>query len=90
MNHSEDDRERLLDLWEDISEDRPAVTTLRDCAIQRLMQALGAYGNLVENQQQEWYQQHIPTAVRMLQDLVKETSLEELLAPYLRQALRQK
>jgi aminoglycoside/choline kinase family phosphotransferase len=90
MNHSDDDRERLLDLWEEISEDRPAVTTLRDCAIQRLMQALGAYGNLVENQQQDWYQQHIPTAAAMLHGLVKETALEALLVPYLRQAMRQK
>ena len=88
MNHSADEREQILDLWEQISEDRPATSTLRDCAIQRLMQALGAYGNLVENKGEEWYQQHIPTAAGMLQELIGGTALQEVLAPYLRQALK--
>jgi aminoglycoside/choline kinase family phosphotransferase len=88
MDHSAEDREKILDLWEQISEDRPAESTLRDCATQRLMQALGAYGNLVENKGDEWYQQHIPTAARLLQEVIAETPLQELLAPYLRQALK--
>jgi aminoglycoside/choline kinase family phosphotransferase len=88
MNHSAEERESILDLWEEISEDRPAVSTLRDCAIQRLMQALGAYGNLVENKGDEWYQEHIPTAAGLLQELVKGTALQEVLTPYLRQALK--
>jgi aminoglycoside/choline kinase family phosphotransferase len=88
MDHSAEDRENILDLWEQISEDRPAESTLRDCATQRLMQALGAYGNLVENKGDEWYQQHIPTAARLLQEVVAETPLQEVLAPYLRQALK--
>lgn len=88
MDHSEEDREAILDLWEQISEDRPAERTLRDCATQRLMQALGAYGNLVENKGEEWYQEHIPTAARLLQEVVRGTALEDLLAPYLKQAMR--
>jgi aminoglycoside/choline kinase family phosphotransferase len=52
------------------------------------MQALGAYGNLVENKGQEWYQQHIPTAARLLQEIVANSPLEDLLAPYLRQAIK--
>lgn len=88
MDHSAEDREKILDLWEQISEDRPAERTLRDCATQRLMQALGAYGNLVENQGQDWYQQHIPTAARLLQEVVADSPLEDLLAPYLRQAIK--
>jgi N-acetylmuramate 1-kinase len=88
MDHSAEDREKILELWEQISEDRPAERTLRDCATQRLMQALGAYGNLVENQHQEWYQQHIPTAARLLQEVIAGSPLQDLLAPYLRQAIK--
>lgn len=83
MNHSEEDRERLLDLWEDITEERPIPQLLRDCAIQRLMQALGAYGNLVENFQNDWYRPHIPTAVQLLKGVVAGSEFEEVLSPYL-------
>lgn len=88
MDHSADDREAILDLWEQISEDRPAERTLRDCATQRLMQALGAYGNLVENKGEDWYQPHIPTAARLLSEVVAGTPLQDLFDPYLRQAMR--
>lgn len=83
MNHSAEDRERLLDMWEDITEERPIPQLLRDCAIQRLMQALGAYGNIVENFKNEWYRPHIPTAVELLKDVVAGSEFEEVLAPYL-------
>ena len=60
---------------------------LRDCAIQRLMQALGAYAFILREQNDEWYAQHIPTAARLLQEQVAETPLAEPLAPILEQAL---
>jgi aminoglycoside/choline kinase family phosphotransferase len=88
MNHSAEERERILDIWEQISEDRPAETVLRDCATQRLMQALGAYGNLVENKGDDWYAPHIPVAAALLQELVANTALEDVLAPYLKQAMK--
>lgn len=88
MNHSAEERERILDIWEQISEDRPAETVLRDCATQRLMQALGAYGNLVENKGDDWYAPHIPVAAALLQELVADTALEDVLAPYLKQAMK--
>lgn len=83
MDHSADDRERLLALWEDITEERPIPQLLRDCAIQRLMQALGAYGNIVENFKNDWYRPHIPTAVSLLKGVVAGSEFEEILAPYL-------
>ena len=83
MDHSVEDRERLLDLWEEITEERPIPQLLRDCAIQRLMQALGAYGNIVENFHNEWYRPHIPTAVRLLKDVVADSEFEEVFAPFL-------
>ncbi|MFP6882436.1 MAG: phosphotransferase, partial [Roseibacillus sp.] len=50
LNHTEEEQEKLLDLWEGIGEERPVPDLLRDCAIQRLMQALGAYANILHNQ----------------------------------------
>ena len=88
MNHSAEEREQLLDMWEQITEDRPSESMLRDCATQRLMQALGAYGNLVENKGADWYAQHIPTAAKLLSEVVAGTPLQELLAPYLKQAIK--
>lgn len=88
MAHSADEREMILDLWEKIAEDRPAAAMLRDCATQRLMQALGAYGNLVENKAAEWYKPFIPVAAQLLQEVVANTELDDVLAPFLRQALR--
>jgi hypothetical protein len=52
------------------------------------MQALGAYGNLVENKGDEWYLPYIPVAARLLDEVVAGTPLQDLLAPYLRQAMR--
>jgi aminoglycoside/choline kinase family phosphotransferase len=88
MDHSAEEREMILDLWEKIAEDRPAAAMLRDCATQRLMQALGAYGKLVEKHHDEWYEPFIPVAARLLQEVVANTELEDLLLPYLRQAQR--
>ena len=77
------DRERLLDIWEDITEERPVDALLRDCAVQRLMQALGAYGNIVHNFDNEWYLQHIPTAAKLLLEVIDDTPFEDSLAPVL-------
>jgi len=77
MNHSPQEREQLLDLWEDISEERPIDSILKQCATQRLMQALGAYGNLVTNKGQSWYAQHIPTAITLLKEVIEDTPYQE-------------
>lgn len=83
MNHSAEEREKLLDLWEDISEERPVEDIYTKCAVQRLMQALGAYGNLVSNKNDEWYEQHIPTAAKLLRELVTGTDLADAILPVL-------
>jgi N-acetylmuramate 1-kinase len=83
MNHSAEEREKLLNLWEDISEERPLNDIFKMCAIQRLMQALGAYGNLVANKNEEWFEQHIPIAANLLRGLVTETDYEEAILPVL-------
>ena len=90
MDHPAEERERLMDLWEDVSEDRPAETVFRDCAIQRLMQAMGAFGNIIRHQGEEWYRPHVSAAARQLVDVIKGTPFEEPLEEILDKALAYK
>jgi len=83
MNHSAEEREKLLDIWEDVTEERPLNDIFSMCAIQRLMQALGAYGNLVSNKNEEWFAQHIPIAANLLRELVTGTDYAEPILPVL-------
>lgn len=83
MNHSADEREELLGLWESIGDERPEPGLFRSCAAQRLMQALGAYGNILKNRGDEWYRPHIATAAGFLGEVVSGTPLEAPLAPVL-------
>ncbi|MES2477368.1 MAG: phosphotransferase [Verrucomicrobiota bacterium] len=83
LDHSEEEREQLLELWEEIADERPLQTLFHECAAQRLMQALGAFGNIVKNRGDEWYRQHIPTAGRLLGVVTAGTALEQPLAPVL-------
>jgi aminoglycoside/choline kinase family phosphotransferase len=83
MNHSADDRRKLLDLWEEVCEEEPIEPILNDCAAQRLMQALGAFANLGHNQDNEWYLEQIPAAVAFLKEVIDDTPLEDSLGPVL-------
>ncbi|MDB6077799.1 MAG: hypothetical protein JWO82_1546 [Akkermansiaceae bacterium] len=86
MNHSAEEREKILGIWEDIAEERPQETIFRECATQRLMQALGAYGNILKKRQDEWYRQHMPVAAKLLGEVTAGTALESVLAPVLEKA----
>jgi hypothetical protein len=44
---------------------------LHICAAQRLMQALGAYGNLALHKGKEWYQEYIPVALERLNGVME-------------------
>lgn len=87
MAHSADEREKILALWEDLADERPDPGILRDCAIQRLMQALGAYANIVHLRGDESYRQFIPVAAASLRELIIGTDLEEVLALLLEEAV---
>jgi len=87
MDHSAAERDKLLDLWEDIADERPEPSLFRECAAQRLMQALGAYGNIVKNRGDDWYVRHISTAARLLGEVTKGTALEQALDPVLAAAI---
>lgn len=83
LDHIADEREALLEMWEDIADERPLETLFHECAAQRLMQALGAYGNIVKNRGDDWYRQHIATAARLLGEVTRGAPLEAPLAPVL-------
>lgn len=83
LDHSAEEREALLALWEDVADERPLETLFHECAAQRLMQALGAYGNIVKNRGDDWYRPHIATAGRLLGVVSAGTPLEAPLAPVL-------
>jgi aminoglycoside/choline kinase family phosphotransferase len=80
LNHSEEERERLLEIWEEIADERPEPTLFKECAAQRLMQALGAYGNILKKRGDEWYRPHIVVASELLLGVVAGTALERPLS----------
>lgn len=77
VNLSRSQREELLQYYADLR--KLSFTRLREtfllCAAQRLMQALGAYGNLSRNQGKPHFLQHIPTAVERLRSVCEESHL---------------
>ena len=88
LDHSAAEREALLVLWEEVADERPLEALFHECAAQRLMQALGAYGNIVKNRGDTWYRPHITTAGRLLGEVTAGTPLAAPLAPIL-EAIRQ-
>jgi aminoglycoside/choline kinase family phosphotransferase len=80
MEHSPAERDALLGLWEEISDERPEPRLFHECAAQRLMQALGAYAKIVHKRGDEWYRPHIATAGRLLKEVTDGTPLEAALA----------
>ena len=80
LDHSPAEREALLGLWEEISDEQPEPHLFHECAAQRLMQALGAYGKMVEHRGLEWYRPHIATAARLLKEVTDATPLAAPLA----------
>lgn len=87
LAHTPEEREKLMAIWEDITDDRPDTTLFHECAAQRLMQALGAYGNILKKRGDEWYRPHIPVAAAALQHVTAGTALEAPLAPILEKAM---
>lgn len=86
MAHGADEREAILALWEEITDERPDPGILRDCAVQRLMQALGAYANIVHLRGDPSYRQFIPVAANSLRTLIADTELAQPLDALLAEA----
>lgn len=66
-------REELLLLWQQLGGKPVDKHIFSACAMQRLMQALGAFANIGYNQQREWYLQQIFPGVAALREAVLQT-----------------
>src|ERR1700730_7376713 len=75
---TDDERDELLDYYCGETPDGDFQETLRLCAMQRLMQALGAYGFLGLVKGHQHFLQYIPKAVNSLRDVVAKIAGLEL------------
>ena len=75
--------EELLREWENISAHFMDHRIFRACALQRIMQMLGAYANIGHNQGKTWYLAQIPAGLEHLRKLLPGSTLAEPLAAML-------
>jgi N-acetylmuramate 1-kinase len=61
---------RLFTYYSSVAPHNVSTRSLRICAMQRLMQALGAYGKLSIHKGKDWYRTYIPVALQRLSDVV--------------------
>ncbi len=73
--------EELLRDWETITAAPIDMPVFYACALQRLMQALGAFANIGYNQQREWYLNLIPTGLDTLRRVARQALHHERTAP---------
>lgn len=73
MDLAEAERDRLLQRWLEISGCCWDAPVFYACAMQRLMQALGAFGNIGYNQGKDWYLQMIEPGMRALRHAAAHT-----------------
>lgn len=66
MQLSEAERSELLELWAALDGAPLPADIFAACAMQRLMQALGAFANIGYNQQRSWYLELIPAGLAAL------------------------
>lgn len=75
--------DELLREWENISAHSIDHRIFRACALQRIMQMLGAYANIGHNQGKNWYLAQIPAGLGHLRKLLPGSTLAEPLAAML-------
>ncbi len=73
--------EELLRDWEQVCAAPVDLPVFYACALQRLMQALGAFANIGHNQQREWYLNLIPTGLETLRRVARQALHHEPTAP---------
>lgn len=69
MDFSEKESDELLALYAELNGSEPDQNIYCACAMQRLMQALGAFANIGYNQKRNWYLNLIPTGMRKLRQV---------------------
>ena len=73
MELQEAERTELLELWQQMDGAPIQADIFSACAMQRLMQALGAFANIGYNQQRSWYLNLIPTGMAALRHAAAHT-----------------
>ncbi len=73
--------EELLRDWERICDRQLDLAAFHACALQRLMQALGAFANIGHNQGRAWYLNLIPTGLDTLRRVARQALHHEPTAP---------
>ncbi len=71
MDLSATQRVELMELWLAMSGQSFDPAIFSACAMQRLMQALGAFANIGHNQARPWYLEQIPAALRALDEIMQ-------------------
>ncbi len=61
---------RLFEYYSSIAPHNVSPRSFRICAIQRLMQALGAYGKLSIHKGKDWYRAYVPVALQRLAGVI--------------------
>lgn len=69
MDFSEQQSDELLEIYAQLNGNAPQADIMSACAMQRLMQALGAFANIGYNQKRDWYLNLIPTGLRKLRQI---------------------
>ena len=73
MDFTEHESEELLELYTELNGVAPNDDIFTACALQRLVQALGAFANIGYNQQRSWYLNLIPTGMAALRHAAAHT-----------------
>ncbi len=81
MQLSESERDELLQLWEQMDGAPLPADVFAACAMQRLMQALGAFANIGYNQQRSWYLDLIPAGMAALRHAAAHTPAHSPASP---------
>ncbi len=81
MGLHDEERDELLHEWETICAHPLDMAVFHACALQRLMQALGAFANIGHNQQRDWYLNLIPAGLDTLRGVARRALHHELTAP---------
>lgn len=81
MKLSDAERDELLQLWQQMDGAPLPADVYAACAMQRLMQALGAFANIGYNQQRSWYLDLIPTGLAALRHAAAHTPAHSPASP---------
>ncbi len=81
MQLSEAERNELLQLWQALDAAPLPADVFAACAMQRLMQALGAFANIGYNQQRDWYLNLIPAGLAALRHAAAHTPAHSPASP---------